>query len=70
MRDCVWNYMRDHVPSPALFTCNALGIYWRDSTVARPPEIYTTTLRIIMQNNIKSVGHLYAHMFTNIPPLD
>lgn len=62
--------MRDHVPSPALFTCDASGVYWRDPTLARPPDIYTTTLRIIMQQNIKTIGHLYSHMFINIPRVE
>ncbi|KAF2885662.1 hypothetical protein ILUMI_20513 [Ignelater luminosus] len=70
LRDCIWNYMRDHVPSPALFTCDASGVYWRDPTLARPPDIYTTTLRIVMQQNIKTVGHLYSHMFINIPQVE
>ncbi|KAF5290000.1 hypothetical protein FQR65_LT11666 [Abscondita terminalis] len=70
LRDCVWNYMRDHVPSPALFNCDNSGIYWRDPTLARPPDIYTTTLRIIMQQNIETVGHLYCHMFIKIPTND
>ncbi|KAK4875105.1 hypothetical protein RN001_011527 [Aquatica leii] len=61
LRDCVWNYMRDHVPSPALFNSDNSGIYWRDPTLARPPDIYTTTLRIIMQQNIETVGHLYSY---------
>ncbi|XP_031350418.1 integrator complex subunit 5 isoform X1 [Photinus pyralis] len=67
LRDCVWNYMRDNVPSPALFNCDSSGMVWRDPTTARPPEIYTTTLRIIMQQNIETVGHLYCHMFIKIP---
>ncbi|KAI4461984.1 integrator complex subunit 5 [Holotrichia oblita] len=67
LRDCIWSYMRDHIPSPALFTTDSNGLHWRDPTIARPPEIYTNTLRIIMQRNIKTVGHLYAQMFINIP---
>ncbi|KAK5644511.1 hypothetical protein RI129_005811 [Pyrocoelia pectoralis] len=67
LRDCVWNYMRDNVPSPALFNCDSSGVVWRDPTTSRPPEVYTTTLRIIMQQNIETVGHLYCHMFIKIP---
>ncbi|KAF5299551.1 hypothetical protein FQA39_LY19184 [Lamprigera yunnana] len=70
LRDCIWNYMRDHVPSPALFNCDPSGKYWRDPTLARPPDVYTTTLRIIMQQNIETVGHLYCHMFIKIPSND
>jgi len=67
LRDCIWCYMRDHIPSPALFGCDSNGVHWRDPITARPPERYTTTLRIIMQRNIDSLGHLYSQMFINIP---
>lgn len=67
LRDCVWCYLKDHIPSPALFTCDSNGIYWRDPTLSRPPEVYTNTLRIIMQRNIQTLGHMYAQMFINVP---
>ncbi|XP_030761620.1 integrator complex subunit 5 [Sitophilus oryzae] len=67
LRDCIWCYMRDHIPSPALFNCDQNGIHWRDPITARPPERYINTLRIIMQRNIESVGPIYAQMFINIP---
>ncbi|KAJ8920161.1 hypothetical protein NQ315_011822 [Exocentrus adspersus] len=67
LRESVWTYMRDHIPSPALFTCDSNGIHWRDPILARPPEVYTNTLRIIMQRNIKTLAHLYHQMFINIP---
>ncbi|CAH1156206.1 unnamed protein product [Phaedon cochleariae] len=70
LRECVWCYMRDHIPSPALFGCDSNLVYWRDPIIARPPEMYTNTLRIIMQRNIKSLGHMYAQMFINIPTHD
>lgn len=66
LRDCIWNFMRGYVPSPALYNCDSSGIYWRDPTLFRPP--HTKSLRIIMQQNIKTVGHLYSHMFINVPP--
>ncbi|XP_022918107.2 integrator complex subunit 5 [Onthophagus taurus] len=66
LRECIWAYMRDHIPSPTLFVADSNGLYWRDPTMSRPSEVYTNTLRIIMQRNIKSVGHLYAQMFINI----
>lgn len=62
----MWCYMRDHIPSPELFGCDSSGLHWRDPTVARPPEIYTNTLRIIMQRNIKTVGPLYNQLFLNV----
>ncbi|KAL1494259.1 hypothetical protein ABEB36_009883 [Hypothenemus hampei] len=70
LRDCIWCYMRDHIPSPALFSCDPNGVHWRDPITARPPERYTNTLRIIMQRNIESLGHLYSQMFINIPKHD
>ncbi|PSN39828.1 hypothetical protein C0J52_19183 [Blattella germanica] len=66
IRDCVWNYLRDHVPSPALFTRDENGLMWRDATLARPGPQYTDTLRITMQNNIQHLGTLYSQLF---PPI-
>ncbi|CAH1979518.1 unnamed protein product [Acanthoscelides obtectus] len=70
LRDCIWSYMKDHIPSPTLFGRDANDIYWRDPVIARAPDIYTNTLRIIMQRNIKSLGHIYGQMFINIPRHD
>ncbi|KAL3269332.1 hypothetical protein HHI36_008404 [Cryptolaemus montrouzieri] len=67
LRDCIWFYMRDHVPSPALFGLDSNGIYWRDPSIARPPDIFTNSLRIILQRNIKTLGNIYSQMFINIP---
>ncbi|XP_050314392.1 integrator complex subunit 5 [Anthonomus grandis grandis] len=67
LRDCIWCYMRDHIPSPALFSCDPSGIHWRDPVVSRPHERYTNTLRIILQRNIDKLGHLYSQMFINLP---
>lgn len=65
LRDCVWNYMRDHVPSPALFARDSSGVMWRDPALARPAKQYTETLRIIMQKNIAVFGPLYSLLFLN-----
>ncbi|CAH0555830.1 unnamed protein product [Brassicogethes aeneus] len=70
LKECVWSYMRDHIPSPALFVCDTNGTYWRDPTIVRPPETYTNALRIIMQRNIKTLGPMYAQMFINVPKHD
>lgn len=66
LKDCVWAYMRDNVPSPALFTCDVNGVHWRDPSTSRPPEIYTNSLRLIMQHNIESVSDSFAEMFIKI----
>lgn len=63
IRDCVWNYLRDHVPSPALFARDENGLMWRDATLARPEPQYTDTLRSTMQNNIQHLGTLYSQLF-------
>lgn len=63
LRDCVWNYMRDHVPSPALFARDASGVMWRDPAIARPAKQYTETLRLVLQKNIATFGHLYSLLF-------
>lgn len=70
LRCCIWNYMRDHVPSPALFGRDANGLHWRDPTVARPPPAYTDTLRTFMHKNIDKTGDMYAQIFVNLPEID
>lgn len=69
LRDCIWAYMRDCVPSPALFSQDDTGGHWRDPTAARPPSPYTDTLRIIMQRNIACtpLGQLYGQLFITLP---
>ncbi|XP_041976099.1 integrator complex subunit 5 [Aricia agestis] len=66
LRDCIWNYTRDNVPSPALFTCDASGLHWRDPATCKPLAIYTDTLRIIIQKRIAKLGHMYPLMFLNL----
>ncbi|KAG6463403.1 hypothetical protein O3G_MSEX013855 [Manduca sexta] len=66
LRDCLWNYTRDHVPSPALFTGDSSGIHWRDPSTCKPPATYTDTLRLIIQKKISTLGHLYPIMFLNL----
>lgn len=71
LKDCVWKYMQLHVPSPALFTCDSNGVYWRDPSGPSRPSAFTTgTLRVIMQRNIDTLGHMYSRMFINIPKTD
>ncbi|XP_054269182.1 integrator complex subunit 5-like [Macrosteles quadrilineatus] len=67
LRECVWNYMRDHVPAPALFTQDASGTMWRDPALSRPPKQYTETFRLILQRNIGKMGQLYAQLFIMSP---
>uniref|UniRef100_A0A1B6H8L2 Integrator complex subunit 5 C-terminal domain-containing protein n=1 Tax=Homalodisca liturata TaxID=320908 RepID=A0A1B6H8L2_9HEMI len=67
LRECVWNYMRDHVPSPALFSRDPSGLMWRDPALSRPPKQYTETFRVILQRNIGKMGQLYAQLFIFSP---
>ncbi|XP_061378023.1 integrator complex subunit 5 isoform X2 [Danaus plexippus] len=66
LRDCLWNYTRDHVPTPALFACDATGLHWRDPSTCKPPAQYTDTLRLIIQKRISKLGHMYPIMFLNL----
>ncbi|XP_035895402.1 integrator complex subunit 5 isoform X2 [Anopheles stephensi] len=63
LKECVWNYMKDHVPSPVLFVCDPTGFHWRDPLTSRPPLQYTNPLRNTMQKKLTRVGHLYHQMF-------
>uniref|UniRef100_A0A182QUE0 Integrator complex subunit 5 C-terminal domain-containing protein n=1 Tax=Anopheles farauti TaxID=69004 RepID=A0A182QUE0_9DIPT len=63
LKECVWNYMKDHVPSPVLFVCDPHGFHWRDPLTSRPPPQYTNPLRNTMQKKLTKVGHLYHQMF-------
>ncbi|KAF6214343.1 hypothetical protein GE061_009083 [Apolygus lucorum] len=63
LRDCVWNYLRDNVPAPALFTRDANGNMWRDTLTSRPSKQYTETLRLVMLDNVSSLGPLYYTLF-------
>lgn len=64
LRDCVWNYMKDNVPSPALFECHpSTGLVWRNPVAARPPTQYTDTLRRIMLKKLTTLGSVYHQMF-------
>lgn len=64
LRDCVWNYMKDNVPSPVLFECHpSSGLVWRNPVTARPPIQYTDTLRRIMLKRLGTLGSVYHQMF-------
>nr|XP_019561577.2 integrator complex subunit 5-like [Aedes albopictus] len=63
LKECVWNYMKDHVPSPVLFVCDPTSFHWRDPQTSRPPPQYTNPLRNTMQKKLPKIGHLYHQMF-------
>lgn len=56
----VWAFMRDNVPTPALFGSDRPSpALWRDLSEYRMAPCYTERLRLIMLANIDSLGHLY-----------
>ncbi|XP_062562953.1 integrator complex subunit 5 [Armigeres subalbatus] len=63
LKECVWNYMKDYVPSPVLFVCDPTSFHWRDPQTSRPPLQYTNPLRNTMQKKLPKIGHLYHQMF-------
>lgn len=69
MKECVWAYMHENVPSPALFTLNeGASIGWRDEDqdpAATPIIRFTNTLRLFLIANIGKTGMVYATFFYN-----
>lgn len=63
LKECVWNFMMAQVPSPALFTCDSNGIYWRDAANSKPPAQFVDPLRNTIQKRLSTMGHLYYQMF-------
>ncbi|XP_043602647.1 integrator complex subunit 5 isoform X1 [Bombus pyrosoma] len=64
MKECVWAYMRENVPSPALFTrSEGANIAWRDTDTSTPNSRFTETLRLVLLSNIHTLGPLYAALF-------
>ncbi len=56
----VWAFMRDNVPTPALFGSDRPSpALWRDLSEYKMDPRYTERLRLIMLANIDTVGHLY-----------
>uniref|UniRef100_A0A0C9QQX7 INTS5 protein n=2 Tax=Fopius arisanus TaxID=64838 RepID=A0A0C9QQX7_9HYME len=66
MKECVWAYMHENVPSPALFTLTeGASIAWRDTEMSAPGARFTETLRLILLPNIAKTGSLYHTLFYN-----
>ncbi|KAG8185764.1 hypothetical protein JTE90_000747 [Oedothorax gibbosus] len=63
----VWQYMRDNVPSPALFYPTdggtGSGRVWRDFSMVECDKKYTNRLRFILFANIEKFGAVYAKFF-------
>lgn len=63
LKECVWNYMREHVPAPVLYGVDGTGLHWRDPATAKPPMHYLDPLRHIMQCKLPVLGTFYHQMF-------
>ncbi|ALC45267.1 omd [Drosophila busckii] len=63
LRECIWNYLKDHVPSPALFHVDSNGLHWRNTSQAKVPAQYVDTLRHLMQRKLNKLGPHYHQMF-------
>lgn len=63
LRECIWNYLKDHVPSPALFHVDNNGLHWRNTSQAKVAPQYVDTLRNLMQKKLNKLGPHYHQMF-------
>lgn len=63
LRECIWNYLKDNVPSPALFTCDNNALHWRNPNMSKIPPQYVDILRNIMQKKLSKLGAHYHQMF-------
>jgi len=63
LRECIWNYLKDHVPSPALFHVDNNGLHWRNTSQAKVAPQYVDTLRQLMQKKLNKLGAHYHQMF-------
>ncbi|XP_061390096.1 integrator complex subunit 5 [Musca vetustissima] len=63
LKECVWNYMKDNVPSPGIFPVDNNGLQWRNSQLCKVPAQYVDTLRNLMQKKLSKLGQHYYQMF-------
>ncbi|XP_055905945.1 integrator complex subunit 5 [Eupeodes corollae] len=63
LKECIWNYLKDNVPSPALFTCDNNALHWRNPSTSKIPPQYVDILRNIMQKKLPQLGTHYHQMF-------
>lgn len=63
LKECIWNYMKENVPSPVIYTVDSSGLHWRDSFIARPHPLFIDPLRQIMLRKLPALGAFYHHMF-------
>ncbi|XP_046419986.1 integrator complex subunit 5 isoform X1 [Neodiprion fabricii] len=64
LRECIWAYMHENVPSPALFTrSEGSNVAWRDPDASTLNPRCIETLRLIVLANIHRMGALYSALF-------
>uniref|UniRef100_T1GJ15 Integrator complex subunit 5 C-terminal domain-containing protein n=1 Tax=Megaselia scalaris TaxID=36166 RepID=T1GJ15_MEGSC len=63
LKECVWNYLKDHVPSPALFQNDKNVLNWRNPSTNKVPVHYTNILKNLMQKKIHIFRSNYFNMF-------
>lgn len=63
LKECIWNYMKENVPSPVIYNVDMNGLHWRDSLAARPHPQFIDPLRNIMLRKLPLLGTFYHHMF-------
>ncbi|XP_053946850.1 integrator complex subunit 5 [Anastrepha ludens] len=63
LKECIWNYLKDHVPSPALFHVDNNELHWRNPHLSKIPPQYVDTLRNLMQKKLTKLGQHYYQMF-------
>ncbi|CAD6993473.1 integrator complex subunit 5 [Ceratitis capitata] len=63
LKECIWNYLKDHVPSPALFHLDSNELHWRNPNMSKIPPQYVDTLRNLMQKKLTKLGQHYYQMF-------
>nr|XP_014090440.1 integrator complex subunit 5 [Bactrocera oleae] len=63
LKECIWNYLKDHVPSPALFHVDNNELHWRNPHMSKIPPQYVDTLRNLMQKKLTKLGEHYYQMF-------
>lgn len=61
LRD-IWSYMRVNVPVPTVFIKDPATKTFRNSEF-KVDQVYTEKLRIVLLNNVETLGHHYPKFF-------
>ncbi|XP_037956882.1 integrator complex subunit 5 [Teleopsis dalmanni] len=63
LKECVWNYLKDYVPTPTLFQCDGTAPPWRNPALFKVQPQYVDPLRNLMQKKLTKFGSHYYQMF-------